>query len=160
MNSGSKYELLFQHLQQSGKDELILTFAEIEQLIGGSLPNSASTRSWWGNRKNALQASAWIKAGYQVKEVDTATKFVIFWKSKTTYTAQHDESGTILWDTKLIKGLRQHMGLTQAQFSQVLGVRQQTVSEWEQGLYNPTRATAKHLTLVAEQANFNYNTTL
>jgi DNA-binding transcriptional regulator YiaG len=49
------------------------------------------------------------------------------------------------------------MGLTQAQFAEELGVRQQTVSEWEQGLYAPTRATAKHLTLVAERAEFIYS---
>lgn len=66
------------------------------------------------------------------------------------------KSGAVLWDTTLIRGLRQHMGLTQGQFAEVLGVRQQTVSEWELGLYAPTRATGKHLALVAERAEFSY----
>jgi DNA-binding transcriptional regulator YiaG len=48
------------------------------------------------------------------------------------------------------------MHLTQQQFAAVLGVRQQTVSEWEVGAYEPTRATCHHLTLVAERAGFQY----
>lgn len=156
MKSGSKYEPLYQHLRRSGKDALTLTFAEIERLVGG-LPGSASGRAWWSNRQNALQAGAWMEAGYHVVELDTGRKRVTFRKPKLAYTARRDESGTLLWDTDLIKGLRQHMGLTQAQFAEVLGVRQQTVSEWELGLYTPTRATAKHLTLVAEQAEFTYD---
>jgi DNA-binding transcriptional regulator YiaG len=155
MKPGSKYEPLYQLLRRSGKDELTLTFAEVERLVG-SLPDSAFERGWWSNRKNALQAGAWMEAGYHVEELDTVRKRVMFRKRKLAYTARRDESGTVLWDTDLIKGLRQHMGLTQAQFAEVLGVRQQTVSEWEQGLYAPTRATAKHLTLVAEQAEFTY----
>lgn len=156
MKPGSKYEPLYQHLRRSGKDELTLTFLEIERLIGDSLPDSASERGWWSNRQNALQASAWMDAGYHVEELDITKKRVTFRKPKTTYTVQRDESGAVRWDTELIKGLRQHMGLTQVQFAEVLGVRQQTVSEWEQGLYAPTRATAKHLTLVAERAEFGY----
>ena len=35
-------------------------------------------------------------------------------------------------------------------------MRQQTVSEWETGVYAPTRATSKFLTLVAERAGFNF----
>ncbi|MGQ0603321.1 MAG: helix-turn-helix transcriptional regulator [Anaerolineales bacterium] len=157
MKPGSKYEPLYQHLRRSGKDQLTLTFAEIERLVSGSLPDSASERGWWSNRANALQASAWMEAGYHVEELDMTKKRVTFRKPKTTYSVQRDDSGLVLWDTELIKGLRQHMGLTQAQFAEVLGVRQQTVSEWEVGLYAPTRATAKHLALVAERAQFPYH---
>jgi DNA-binding transcriptional regulator YiaG len=156
MKSGSKYEPLYLHLRRSGKDELTFTFAEIERLIGGSLPPSAAERGWWSNRTNALQAGAWMEAGYHVEELDTVKRRVTFRKPKTTYLVRRDASGTMLWDSELIKGLRRHMGLTQAQFADVMGVRQQTVSEWEQGIYAPTRATAKHLTLVAERAEFGY----
>jgi DNA-binding transcriptional regulator YiaG len=40
-----------------------------------------------------------------------------------------------------------------------LGIRQQTVSEWEKGKYTPTKASAKYLTLVAEKAAFRYEET-
>jgi DNA-binding transcriptional regulator YiaG len=48
------------------------------------------------------------------------------------------------------------MGLNQTAFADVLGVRQQTISEWEKGVYTPTRATAKYLARVAEEAGFTY----
>jgi DNA-binding transcriptional regulator YiaG len=48
------------------------------------------------------------------------------------------------------------MNLTQAQLAEELGVRQQTVSEWESSVYEPKRAMSKYLTLVAERAGFEY----
>jgi DNA-binding transcriptional regulator YiaG len=55
-----------------------------------------------------------------------------------------------------VRALRQHLGLTQAALSAELGVRQQTVSEWETGAYQPRGAAARLLTLVAERAAFAY----
>lgn len=60
------------------------------------------------------------------------------------------------WDAEKVKLLREFMGLTQQQFAEELGVRQQTVSEWEVGKYAPRRSTSKYLTLVAERAGFKY----
>jgi DNA-binding transcriptional regulator YiaG len=60
------------------------------------------------------------------------------------------------WDAQKVKSLREFMGLTQQQFAEELGVRQQTVSEWEVGKYAPRRSTSKYLTLVAERAGFKY----
>ncbi len=48
------------------------------------------------------------------------------------------------------------MGLSQAELAAELGVRQQTISEWETGMYQPKRAMSKLLTLVAERAGFTY----
>jgi DNA-binding transcriptional regulator YiaG len=95
-----------------------------------------------------------MNLGYRAEELDTSNKYVTFRKPKKTFSLRRDKSGAFIWDAELIKCLRQHMELNQLQFAEVLGVRQQTVSEWEQGLYAPTRATAKHLTLVAELAKF------
>ena len=46
------------------------------------------------------------------------------------------------------------MGLTQTQFAQELGVRRQTVSEWENGAYDPDRSKMKFLELIAKQSKF------
>jgi DNA-binding transcriptional regulator YiaG len=62
----------------------------------------------------------------------------------------------IVWDSETIKLLRESMGLTQQQFADELGVRQQTVSEWEVGKYTPRRSMSKYLSLVAERAGFTY----
>ena len=44
----------------------------------------------------------------------------------------------------------------QGQFAQELGMRQPTISEWETGVYAPKRSSSKLLTLIAEQAGFEY----
>ena len=46
------------------------------------------------------------------------------------------------------------MSLTQTEFAEQLGVRRQTVSEWENGVYDPDRSKAKFLELIAQQVNF------
>ena len=44
--------------------------------------------------------------------------------------------------------------MTQEELAAELGVRQQTVSEWETGAYQPRGASERVLTMVAEQAGF------
>ena len=62
------------------------------------------------------------------------------------------------WDAGSVRGLRRHMDLTQEQLAEELGVRQQTVSEWETGAYRPRGASERLLTLVADRAGFAYET--
>jgi DNA-binding transcriptional regulator YiaG len=62
-----------------------------------------------------------------------------------------------LWDSGSVQALRRHMGLTQSEMSQKLGTRQQTISEWEIGLYQPRGASATLLSIVAEQTKFKYD---
>jgi DNA-binding transcriptional regulator YiaG len=157
MKEGSKYQPLLEYLCGSKQREVILTFAEIEALMNNPLPDSArSKRAWWSNRsKGALQASAWMEAGYRVEDVDLDEQRVTFRKPTTDYQVQR-VGDTVLWNSELVKALRRHMGLTQAEFAERLGVRQKTVSEWENGVYAPTRSKSKHLELVAGIAGFRY----
>ena len=60
------------------------------------------------------------------------------------------------WDGNSIQALRRHLGLTQSELSEKLGTRQQTISEWETGMYRPRGASATLLTFIAEQAKFKY----
>ncbi|HSW58205.1 MAG TPA: helix-turn-helix domain-containing protein [Dehalococcoidales bacterium] len=60
------------------------------------------------------------------------------------------------WDKDRIQALRQHLGLTQQAMAAQLGIRQQTVSEWETGMYQPRGTSLKLLSLVAEKASFEY----
>ncbi len=60
------------------------------------------------------------------------------------------------WDGVRIKALRQHLGLTQTEMAARLGTRQQTISEWENGMYRPRGASVKVLTIVADGASFTY----
>ena len=63
------------------------------------------------------------------------------------------------WDRERVRALRRHLELTQAKLAEELGTRQQTISEWETGMYRPRGASAKLLSIVAEQAKFNYEAT-
>lgn len=56
------------------------------------------------------------------------------------------------WFASDVARLRQQLGLSQAAFARELGVRQQTVSEWETGKYQPRGASARVLGMLAEQA--------
>jgi DNA-binding transcriptional regulator YiaG len=60
------------------------------------------------------------------------------------------------WDGNNIRALRNHLGLTQRELADQLGTRQQTISEWEKGLYRPRGTSSTLLTIVAERAQFKY----
>jgi DNA-binding transcriptional regulator YiaG len=55
-----------------------------------------------------------------------------------------------VWTAERIAALREELGLTQAGMARELGVRQQTVSEWETGRYLPRGASARMLQHLAE----------
>jgi DNA-binding transcriptional regulator YiaG len=56
------------------------------------------------------------------------------------------------WDAGRVRALRKALELSQQAFAEELGVRQQTVSEWETGQYAPRGASVRLLELVAERA--------
>ncbi|MFC2016944.1 helix-turn-helix domain-containing protein [Chloroflexota bacterium] len=60
------------------------------------------------------------------------------------------------WDSERIRTLRRHLGLTQRKLADRLGTRQQTISEWEIGLYKPRGASSTLLSIIAERAKFEY----
>ena len=60
------------------------------------------------------------------------------------------------WNGERVRALRQHLGLTQEKLAGELGIRQQTVSEWETGMYQPRGTSATLLGIVAERSGFKY----
>jgi len=66
----SKYDALQHYLEKSQKQNVTLSYDEIEEILGFSLPASASKhRPWWGNGGHS-QARAWLNAEYEVASVD------------------------------------------------------------------------------------------
>lgn len=55
------------------------------------------------------------------------------------------------WTAERVAALRARLGLTQSSFADELGVRQQTVSEWETGRYEPRGASSRMLAHLAER---------
>ncbi|HZP27041.1 MAG TPA: helix-turn-helix transcriptional regulator [Dehalococcoidia bacterium] len=62
-----------------------------------------------------------------------------------------------VWNAENVRQLRHHLGASQEELAEELGVRQQTVSEWETGRYQPRGASNRLLSIVAERAGFAYS---
>jgi DNA-binding transcriptional regulator YiaG len=54
------------------------------------------------------------------------------------------------WDARSVAELRDELGLSQDGLSRALGVRQQTVSDWETGAHKPTGASLTLLSMVKD----------
>jgi DNA-binding transcriptional regulator YiaG len=57
----------------------------------------------------------------------------------------------IPWDGELIRAARKKHGLNQEELAALLGCRQQTVSEWEIGVYAPGNAYQRIITQVFQE---------
>jgi len=62
----------------------------------------------------------------------------------------------VRWDSEGVRALRAHLGLTQQELADEMGTRQQTISEWEIGMYSPRGTSVTLLSIVAERAGFKY----
>lgn len=70
-NHVGKYEPLSSLLKTCKKTELLLTFPEIEALLGFTLPPSAyKYQTWWANDTTHSQARAWLNANWKVVHVN------------------------------------------------------------------------------------------
>lgn len=91
----TKYEPLKRHLEgmfQHG--EVRLSFAEIERILGFSLPPSAyDAQPWWSNaRAGHSQAAAWLDAGWKTAALDLAARQVSFVKADAFGVAEEGAS--------------------------------------------------------------------
>jgi hypothetical protein len=75
----SKYEPLERYLRAQHADEVPMTFAEIERILGAKLPSSKFNRAWWSNNpNNNVMTLAWRNAGYLTEKVDIKNDRVVF----------------------------------------------------------------------------------
>jgi DNA-binding XRE family transcriptional regulator len=70
-------------------------------------------------------------------------------------TTAFDSAAHLHWNKDSIRGLRKFLKLSQNGFSNQLGVRQQTVSEWETGVYEPRGASTTLLNMIAMSTGYN-----
>jgi hypothetical protein len=69
-----QYQRLERHLQTIGRPRVEMTFAEVAEIIGERLPNSAYQHpAWWGSDPKHTQA-VWLDAGYIASPNLTAQK--------------------------------------------------------------------------------------
>ncbi len=75
----SKYDRLGDYLRGWGKEQLPLSFAEIERIVGHKLPKSQNHPAWWSNSiSNNVMTQVWLDAGYRTEQVDVAGRKVVF----------------------------------------------------------------------------------
>ena len=70
------------------------------------------------------------------------------------FVEQSTSHEAIEWDARTIRALRAYLGWSQSALARDLGIRQQTVSEWETGMYKPRGASVTILNLLARTAGF------
>jgi hypothetical protein len=74
-----KYTPLKEFLLEQGKERVPMTFAEIEKVLGASLPASKRYPAWWSNNEfNNTMTTEWIAAGYQTEAVDVEGEKLVF----------------------------------------------------------------------------------
>ena len=62
-----KYDPLTRYLAGLTADEVTLTFAEIEQLVGTPLPRTAWGPAFWSNsREGVFRVRPWVRVGWRV----------------------------------------------------------------------------------------------
>jgi len=76
----SKYAPLGQYLREhAGLENLNLTFAEIERLLGFPLPASKRFPAWWSNNpSNNPMTKVWLDAGFETEQVDIPGEKLVF----------------------------------------------------------------------------------
>jgi hypothetical protein len=85
MSALRKYKPLQAHLERRRGRPEMLTFEDIEEIIGKELPISASKhRSVWSNdnREEGSASHAWTRAGYRVAYLDREQKVVRFERTR------------------------------------------------------------------------------
>jgi len=76
-----KYEPLREYLSAlpPTKNETTLSFDQVTQIIGDTLPPSATKyREWWSNQQGGARAPHWRAAGFKVDQADLKRKIVRF----------------------------------------------------------------------------------
>ena len=75
----SKYQALSEYLYESWEKRIVLSYDEIEDVLGFELPASAHTvpQSFWANTEYHNYAKSWLALGYKAK-VDVKNKNVTF----------------------------------------------------------------------------------
>ena len=81
-----KYEPLGEFLRRQQADEVAMTFAEIERVIGAKLPpNSPNYPAWWSNNPtNNVMTKVWLNAGFRTEQVDVRSRKLVFRRAETT----------------------------------------------------------------------------
>jgi hypothetical protein len=90
--AAGKYGVLYRYLEHRYADVIVLTFGQIEDLLGFALPQRARTyQEWWtlgANVEGAPHADAWTLAG-RTASPNLQSRTVIFARASTVSLDRH-----------------------------------------------------------------------
>jgi len=80
----SKYDPLRRYLENRGAEQVPMSFAEVERVLGFPLPPSAKAHAtWWSNNTGThVGVRAWRDAGWKTSRVDVPGERVVFVRAK------------------------------------------------------------------------------
>src|SRR5467141_3361255 len=89
-----KYHALGEFLRQQPANEVRMSFAQIERVIGAKLPPSAHDhRAWWSNNpSNSVMTKAWLEAGFESEQVDMEGRKLVFRRAAKAQPVQSHHS--------------------------------------------------------------------
>ena len=83
-----KYTNLSRFLSSRREPQWIASFADIEEVLGSPLPESArSYQAWWSNQMKS-QSLSWQSVGWKTKDLNLSTETVTF-----IHVGEHDVDG-------------------------------------------------------------------
>ncbi|MDH5449941.1 MAG: hypothetical protein OEX77_03415 [Candidatus Bathyarchaeota archaeon] len=153
----TKYTPLNRYLIRRAEyaDQVTLSFARIEGIIGDNLPLGAvRNRSWWSNKESSIQGQAWMNARWRVEEVNLQERIVTFKNAKGKARETGKKAGRTRKDIKPFipppvrtrirrKPSKTRISLIQAKFKNV--ERQRSSIRSYRGKFKPKPAHEKRL---------------
>lgn len=80
-----KYAPLFRYFLNAPGEELVLSFAQMEDALGGKLPPSARKhRPCWANSQVSLLGRVWLRAGWRLTAIDLEDEVARFERQAPT----------------------------------------------------------------------------
>ena len=81
-----------------------MSFEDIEQLLGGTLPASKKYPAWWSNNpSNNPMTKEWLAAGFETGEVDVASGKLVFSRVSGGAVGGFGESPQAEYDDAVVK---------------------------------------------------------
>ena len=94
----SKYHKLSAHLSALRHEEWTASFADIERILGFSLPASAGRYpAWWSNQTGIghTQSASWQAVGWRTRDVTLTKRHVTFVREKPTHDGLQSSPGSL-----------------------------------------------------------------
>lgn len=84
LNRCGKYELLLHFFKEQTSQYVVLTFDELEEILGFKLPKSAYVYSEWWSPNGHHHCQAWLQSGYDVINIKEGicNKKITFYRKK------------------------------------------------------------------------------